>query len=120
MYNKRLAHGILEKLDEEFPRKLHLDELQAELPMHEGLPHDEWLSAVQALRLDGALNGKFLPDGTSIADAAALYITERGRSATPRARGSLGGAGLIWLWIKMGARKLPRRTVAVLSLSCIG
>ena len=80
MYNKRLAHGILEKLDEEFPRKLHLHELQAELPMHRGLPHDEWLSAVQALRLDGALSGTFLPDGTSIADAAALYITDRGRS----------------------------------------
>lgn len=79
MYNRQLARAILEKLDEEFPRKVHLNELQAELQIHQGLPHSEWLSAVQALRLDGALSGKFLPDGSSIADAAALYITDRGR-----------------------------------------
>jgi hypothetical protein len=79
MRDETLARKILEILARAFPRKLHLQELQATLPEYKGLPAQEWLSAVQALRLEGELNGKFLPHGTSIADAAALYITERGR-----------------------------------------
>ena len=79
MYDTRLARGILERLEQAFPQKLHLYELKASLPDFEAAPHQDWLFAIQALRLDGKLDGKFLNAGTSIADAAALYITERGR-----------------------------------------
>lgn len=80
MYDETLARKILEKLDEAFPGKLHLHELQAALQEYKHVPLNKWLSAVQALRLENKLDGKFLPDGTSIADAAALHITDRGRS----------------------------------------
>lgn len=43
------------------------------------MPANDWLIAIDALRLEDKIRGKFLPDGISIADAAALYITERGR-----------------------------------------
>lgn len=79
MYNDTLGHRILEKLDEAFPRKLHLHELRAALPEYGSLPPHEWLLAVEALKVEGKLDGKFLQDGTSIADAAALFITTFGR-----------------------------------------
>lgn len=80
MYNARLAARILQKLDEAFPDRLHLHQVRAAIPECQSLPDKEWLSAVQALRLEGKLDGKFLPDGVGIADAAALFITERGRA----------------------------------------
>src|ERR1017187_8140351 len=79
MYNATRGHRILEKLDEAFPRKLHLHELRAALPEYGSLPPHEWLLAVEALKVEGKLDGKFLQDGTSIADAAALFITTFGR-----------------------------------------
>ena len=79
MYDKNLARSILETLEQAFPERLHLHDLKVALPDFEAAPTRDWLSAIQALRLDGKLDGVFLPDGTSIADAAALYITERGR-----------------------------------------
>jgi pyrimidine deaminase RibD-like protein len=79
MHDTTLARRILEKLDDAFPSKLHLHELRAALPEHQDLPLPEWLLAVEALRAEDKLNGKFLEDGTSLADAAALFITERGR-----------------------------------------
>src|ERR1017187_1290611 len=80
MYNATRGHRILEKLDEAFPRKLHLHELRAALPEYGSLPPHEWLLAVEALKVEGKLDGKFLQDGTSIADAAALFITTFGGS----------------------------------------
>jgi hypothetical protein len=88
LYDETLARKILAMLARVFPRKLHLYELKASLPEHQGLPAQEWLSAVQALRLDRKLDGKFLEDGTSIADAAALYITERGRRGLRETEGA--------------------------------
>lgn len=79
MYNAKLVARILQKLDEAFPDRLHLHEVRAAIPEYQSLPDKEWLSAVQALRLEGKLDGKFLPEGTGIADAAALFITKRGR-----------------------------------------
>jgi len=80
MYDTKLARKILEKLDDVFPDKLHLLELREALQEYEQVPLDVWLSAVQALRLEHKLQGEFLSEGTSIADAAALYITDLGRS----------------------------------------
>jgi hypothetical protein len=53
MYNDTLGHRILEKLDEAFPRKLHLHELRAALPEYGSLPPHEWLLAVEALKSRG-------------------------------------------------------------------
>ena len=88
MYDTRLARSILERLKQVFPQKLHLHNLKAALPDFEAVPAQDWLLAIQALRLDGKLDGKFLEDGTSIADAAALYITERGRLHLQESEGS--------------------------------
>ena len=60
MFDRQLADEILAKLEENFPRKLHLREVQAELPSHQMVAQSEWLTAVQALRLDG----RFLDEGT--------------------------------------------------------
>jgi hypothetical protein len=79
MYDKKLARSILERLEQAFPERPHLHDLKVALSDFEAVPAQDWLLAIQALRLDGKLDGVFLPDGTSIADAAALYITERGR-----------------------------------------
>ncbi|HEY6341265.1 MAG TPA: toll/interleukin-1 receptor domain-containing protein [Bryobacteraceae bacterium] len=79
MYDQTLARKILQVLAQAFPDKLHLHQVKAALPEYRDLPAQQWLSAVQALRLEGKLDGKFLPDGDSIADAAALYATERER-----------------------------------------
>jgi hypothetical protein len=79
MYDTTLAGKILQKLGETFPGKLHLHDLRDMLPEHAPMPSQAWLLAVQALRLEGKLDGKFLEDGTELVDAAALYITERGR-----------------------------------------
>jgi hypothetical protein len=88
MYDTRLARSILEKLEQALPQELHLRDLKAALPDFEGVPARDWLLAIQALRLDGKLGGKFLNDGTSITDAAALYITERGRLQLREAEGA--------------------------------
>lgn len=95
MYDKTLARRILETLDLAFPRKLHLHELKASLLDYKSLSDQDWLAAVDALRLEGKLNGAFLPEGMSIADAAAMYITEGGRlqlqeSASPERANKLG------------------------------
>src|SRR5260370_22916744 len=79
MYDKKLARRILESLEEAFPRKLHLNELQAVLPEYKDLPSQEWLLALEALRMEGKLTGKFLPGKTQPVAAALLHITERGR-----------------------------------------
>jgi hypothetical protein len=79
MYDTRLARSILEKLEEAFPQKVSLPQLRAALPDFERASDQDWLLAIQALSLDGKLDGKFLNNGTSLAAAAALYITERGR-----------------------------------------
>jgi hypothetical protein len=79
VYNESLAQGILESLERSFPRTLHLHELKATLPQYETASAQEWLSAVEALSIEGKLKGKFLRDGMSIADVAALQITESGR-----------------------------------------
>ncbi len=75
MHNPQLAQAILKKLDEVFPRSLHLRELRSALPAFKGVPDDEWLSAIQALVLEHALFGKFSSEGNT----AALTITESGR-----------------------------------------
>lgn len=90
MYDEKLAQSILEKLGATFPDKLHLKELRSVMPEHESLPDADWFSAVDALRLEGKIDGQFLPGQTSIDDAAALYITELGRSQL-RAQQSRGG-----------------------------
>jgi hypothetical protein len=79
MPDTNLARSILETLGRAFPQKLDLHDLKAASPDFAGLPDRDWLSTLQALRLEGKLGGEFLDDGQSIADAAALYITERGR-----------------------------------------
>jgi hypothetical protein len=94
MYDETIARKILETLAQAFPRKLHQHELKASLPEYQGLPAQEWLSAAQALRLDRKLDRTFLADGTSIADAAALYITERGMRELRQTEGARMGAML--------------------------
>jgi hypothetical protein len=79
MYDTKLARNILETLSAAFPQKLHLHDLKAALPAFENVPDRDWLLTIQALRLDRKLDGVFLPERTSIAAAAALYITDRGR-----------------------------------------
>src|SRR5260370_40031555 len=79
MYDKKLARRILESLEEAFPRKLHLNELQAVLPEYKDLPSQEWLLALEALRMEGKLAGKFLPGKTQPVAASLLHITEVGR-----------------------------------------
>jgi hypothetical protein len=79
MYDATLAHSILERLEQAFPQKVSLPLLKAALPNFARVPDQDWLFAIQALSLDGKLDGKFLKEGTSLAAAAALYITERGR-----------------------------------------
>src|ERR1022692_2978722 len=80
MYNDTLGHRILEKLDEAFPRKLHLHELRAALPEYGSLPPHEWLLAVEALKVEGKLDGKFLQDGRR--------SLTRQRSSSPHSDGS--------------------------------
>jgi hypothetical protein len=54
-------------------------------PTRDGRKSD-WLIALEVLQLEGKVDGQFLPDGTSIADAAALLITEEGcRQVIPSA-----------------------------------
>ena len=77
MYNMKVAREILEKLDAAFPTKVHLHNLRAESASYAELPNSDWLDAIQALRLKGEVHGKFLAEGASIVDAAALYITDR-------------------------------------------
>jgi hypothetical protein len=79
MYDKTLARRILERLGEAFPIRLDLHKLQATLPEYKDLPHQQWLLALEALRSEGKLNGKFLKDNTQFVAAAQLYITEAGR-----------------------------------------
>jgi len=83
MYNEGLL-GDIEKLDQAFPRKLHLPELQKELPAYQELPRSEWLLAVQALRLDGALNGKFLRKVAQL--QTPLHSTSRNEAVQEPAR----------------------------------
>jgi hypothetical protein len=79
MYDKRLAHVILEKLLEVYPDQLHIKQLIAAFPELTAVPGRDWLVAVQALRLAGKLKGVFLPEEGTPDDAAALCITELGR-----------------------------------------
>lgn len=79
MYNEMLARKILEHLEQVFPQKMHLHELQSALPEYRGESAQGWLFAIEALRLEGKIDGKFLRDGFALQDAALLHITEKGR-----------------------------------------
>jgi TIR domain len=96
-----------------FHRKLHLHELQTTLPEYAALPRGEWLLAVQALRLEDVLDGKFLLDGTFIADAAALYITKRGRQRLETLSGRLGIEFNMAIDAQGGPLKLPDEQLQV-------
>jgi hypothetical protein len=83
MYDRELAHGILEKLNEVFPETLHLRELKAALPQFSHMEDRAWLTAIKALWKDRRIDAKF-PPGEDIEDAADLCITERGRAEIRR------------------------------------
>jgi len=72
-----LKEKILRVLSERFPDPTHFHQLQ-EILTSAALPTKEGLRTVEALYLEGKLDGKFLR-GEEVEDAALLRITDRGR-----------------------------------------
>ena len=94
MYDRALATKILEALNESFPRRLHLHDLQS-LPALAGASEEDILIAVDALAQEGKVAGALLRDGAhgGLVEAAGLEITQAGRlefakttEAAPQAR----------------------------------
>lgn len=81
MYNERLANKILEKLDEAFPKKIGLSDLQASLEEFKGFREEDWLTAIDALFKEGLVDGRPLRTGFDAALRAVvnLEINQRGR-----------------------------------------
>ena len=96
MYNEKLAQKILEKLATIFPDECHLHQLRELIPEYESIPLPEWLSAINALRLEGKIRGQFLHGHTGIDDAAALYITDLGRSQLRAQLADPAGSSSCW------------------------
>lgn len=79
VYNESLAFAILVKLNEEFPRKMQLDELRHALSDFSSVPEEEWLLTGDALML-GRAKGKVLRHVTNdFFGDRALQFTDRAR-----------------------------------------
>ena len=103
MYNEQLATGILRTLNEAFPKKMQLNELQTALKEFSDLSQEEWLTAIDALLKYGFVHGVPLRAGSSsvLHGIANLEITTEGRKVLPRFRGAVAqsnpGSNLLFL-----------------------
>jgi serine/threonine protein kinase len=81
MYDENLANRILEILFDAFPDKMMFDDLRNKLPEFRGLAEEEWFRALEALRADGMIDGKFLRTGMfdTVQHATLLLISAKGR-----------------------------------------
>jgi diguanylate cyclase (GGDEF)-like protein len=81
VYNEKLAFAILLRLNEEFPRKVQMDDLCQALPGFSNFPTQEWMIAMDALmKLGRAQAGAVLPGMGDVPDAIAnIEITSEGR-----------------------------------------
>ena len=88
VYNEQLAFAILVKLDEEFPRKMQLDDLRQGIADFSSEPEEEWSIAADALVKLGRACAGVLRHG--IGDVPALIanieITHKGREFLKQAR----------------------------------
>jgi diguanylate cyclase (GGDEF)-like protein len=93
VYNERLAFAILVKLNEEFPRKVHLDDLRQAQSDFSNIPEEEWLIAADALIKLGRAKAGVVRHGMSDVPGliANIEITDEGRECLKRARHVLGG-----------------------------
>jgi len=80
-YDEKLAHSILEKLQESFPDALSSEDLREYLPEYKDRSRQEFHKAVDALLKLGFIEGKTLRAGLELVSAANITITPGGRSA---------------------------------------
>jgi diguanylate cyclase (GGDEF)-like protein len=88
VYNEELAFAILVRLDEEFPRKVQLDNLRQALSDFSNIPEDEWLIATDALIKLGRAKAGVIRHGMSDIPGgiANIEITDEGREFLGQAR----------------------------------
>jgi diguanylate cyclase (GGDEF)-like protein len=93
VFDERLAFAILVKLDEEFPRRVQLDDLRRAESDFANLPEEDWLVAMAALIELGRAKAGFVGRGMSdIPEAIVnIEITDEGREFLTRARHVLDG-----------------------------
>jgi hypothetical protein len=86
MYNKELANGVLEKLDELFPTPTTSDNLfESQVQGFKQEPKNAWLDAIDALLKLGHIKGAELRDGSRLLNAANLTITANGKEELHKA-----------------------------------
>lgn len=87
MYNRQLAHSILQKLNEIFPSATSSDDLREfQVPGYKSETKEAWLDAIDALLKLGHVSGKDMREGPRLVDAAGLLITALGREELEKAK----------------------------------
>jgi len=88
VYNEKLAFAILVKLNDEFPRKVQLDDLRQVPSDFSNAPEEEWLIAADALIKLGRAKAGVVRYGISAMPGviANIEITDEGREFLARAR----------------------------------
>jgi serine/threonine protein kinase len=81
MYDENLANRILDILFAAFPDKMMFDDLRNKAPEFRELPEEQWFRALEALRADGLIDGKFLRTGMldTVQHATLLVVNAKGR-----------------------------------------
>lgn len=81
MYDKNLALGILEQLNEAYPDRLELDDLRTRLRGFSQVPEEDWMRALDVLLEEGSIRGVPLRSGwqDTLQTVANIQITQAGR-----------------------------------------
>jgi hypothetical protein len=98
LYNEQLAKAVLRRLNEVFPTSQDDRHLMKALPNF-SLPHEEWMTALNALTKEGLITGHLIPvQGGVIREFATFDGRDSGR-ACDTSRNSLRS--------QRGADRLP-------------